>query len=625
MAEGGLTARRLAVASPKPPLNPPTTNPCQVTADEAEARIKAANEPYKLEILQSIRERDPSAAITIYHIGETTHPAHWWDLCAGPHVPSTGAINAAAVELESVAGAYWRGDEARAMLQRVYGTAWSQPVQLEAYKHLKAEAARRDHRKLGAELNLFSIQESAGGGLVFWHPPGAMVRHTIETFWKDLHLARGYDLVYSPHIAKVDLWKTSGHFDFYKENMYDQMTVEDEEYQLKPMNCPFHIAVYKAGYYSYRDLPLRWAELGTVYRWVGAGGVKGVGGDMVAVQLVTVPPAFKPLDCSPHTPHNTHAPHRACRYERSGTMHGLFRVRGFTQDDAHIFCLPSQITDEIKGVLDLTEEMLSTFGFTQYEVRPGWGGGWGVGARCTGRVTLCLNAATTKASPPLHPNQINLSTRPEKSVGDDEIWAKSEAALKEALALKGWDYVVDEGGGAFYGPKIDLKIQDAIGRKWQCSTIQLDFNLPTRFDMAYVESDASRQRPIMIHRAIFGSLERFFGILVENYAGAFPLWLAPVQVRLLPVNEAVLPYVEEAARELRAAGVRVEVMERQSLGKMIRLAQTAKTPVACVVGSKEAEDRALSVRLYGGQDLGSLALDEVVARARAAIASRGEF
>jgi len=356
----------------------------EVSGEEAAARIAAAGEPYKLEILASILERDPGAAITLYHIGGEGHPMHWWDLCAGPHVGATGEIDPEAFDLESVAGAYWRGDETKAQLQRIYGTAWETPAQLAAYEHLKVEAARRDHRKLGAELNLFSIEESAGGGLVFWHPAGAMVRHVIEGYWKDVHLARGYQLVYSPHIAKVDLWKTSGHFDFYKENMYDQMKVEDEEYQLRPMNCPFHIAVYKAGYYSYRDLPLRWAELGTVYR-----------------------------------------------YERSGTMHGLFRVRGFTQDDAHIFCLPSQITAEIRGVLDLVEDILSTFGFTRYEV--------------------------------------NLSTRPEKSVGDDAIWATAEGALTEALDLKGWAYTVDAGGGAFYGPKIDIKIQDAIGRRLKSS------------------------------------------------------------------------------------------------------------------------------------------------------------
>lgn len=329
------------------------------------------------------------------------------------------------------------------------------------------EAARRDHRKVGKDLNLFSIQqEDVGGGLVFWHPKGALMRNIIENFWKDIHMAQGYDLLYTPHVGKLDLWKTSGHADFYGENMYKPIEVEDEIYQLKPMNCPFHVAVYKDGYFSYRDLPIRWAEMGTVYR-----------------------------------------------YERSGTMHGLFRVRGFTQDDAHIFCLPDQIADEIKGVLDLTEEILSTFGFTEFEV--------------------------------------NLSTKPEKSVGGPEIWDKAEGALKEALATKGWDYQVDEGGGAFYGPKIDVKILDAIGRKWQCSTVQLDFNLPERFDLAYIDAENSKQRPIMIHRAIFGSLERFFGILTENYAGAFPLWIAPTQVRLLPVTDAVMPYVQETARKMR--------------------------------------------------------------------------
>eukprot|EP00878_Enallax_costatus_P036766 GHUV01041320.1.p1 GENE.GHUV01041320.1~~GHUV01041320.1.p1 ORF type:complete len:573 (+),score=139.07 GHUV01041320.1:82-1800(+) len=509
----------------------------ELSPAEAEARIKQINEPYKLEILQSILARDSAAPITIYHIGETDHPAHWWDLCAGPHVESTGAIPVDAFELESVAGAYWRGDEKNAMLQRIYGTAWESAEQLAAYQHLKVEAARRDHRKLGQELDLFSIQEHAGGGLVFWHPKGGITRHIIESFWKDLHLQRGYDLVYSPHIAKVDLWKTSGHFDFYKENMYDQMQVEEELYQLKPMNCPFHVAMYKDGYYSYRDLPKRWAELGTVYR-----------------------------------------------YERSGTMHGLFRVRGFTQDDAHIFCLPDQIASEIKGVLDLTEEVLSAFGFTQYEV--------------------------------------NLSTRPEGHIGGDEIWDTAEAALRESLAAKGWNYVVDEGGGAFYGPKIDVKIQDAIGRKWQCSTIQLDFNLPERFDMTYVAADATKQRPIMIHRAIFGSMERFFGILVENYAGAFPLWLAPVQARLLPVNEAVLPYVQEVDARMRKAGVRAEVMERASIAKMIRTAEKAKTPVMCVVGAKEAEAGTLAVRLYGGEDVGSVPADEVLSRITAASSSR---
>ncbi|PNW77087.1 hypothetical protein CHLRE_10g421600v5 [Chlamydomonas reinhardtii] len=540
----------------------------EVSPAEAEARIRAQGEPYKLEILQSILQRDPNAPITIYHIGDPAGPAAataaapaaeaevgaaeapkpagpkpvapWWDLCAGPHVERTGDINPDAVELENVTGAYWRGDEANAMLTRVYGTAWETPEQLAAFKQLKEEAAKRDHRKLGAELNLFSIQESSGGGLVYWHPPGAMVRHLIESFWKELHLQRGYQLVYSPHIAKADLWKTSGHLDFYRENMYEQMKVEDETYQLRPMNCPFHVSVYKDGYYSYRDLPLRLAELGTVYR-----------------------------------------------YERSGTMHGLFRVRGFTQDDAHIFCLPNQITTEIKGVLDLVEEILGTFGFNDYEV--------------------------------------NLSTRPEKSVGSDEIWTTAEAALVEALNAKGWKYQVDAGGGAFYGPKIDIKIRDAIGRKWQCSTVQLDFNLPERFDMHYFDDAAAKQRPIMIHRAIFGSLERFFGILIENYMGAFPLWLAPVQVRLLTVNDNLAEYAHGVAAQMRKAGVRVEVVGQASIAKLIRNAEKAKTPVICVVGNKEAESNSLAVRLYGGKELGALPVQDVISRVAVATATKGSF
>lgn len=428
----------------------------QVTPEEARRRIEDIHEPYKLEILDGIVARNPEAPITIYHIGEPGSEGSWWDLCAGPHVDHTGKIRPNALQLESLAGAYWRGDEKLPMLQRIYGTAWETKDQLKAYRAMKEEAAKRDHRKLGKELKLFSIQDEAGGGLVFWHPKGAAVRNVVEKYWKELHQARGYELLYTPHVAKLDLWKTSGHFEYYAENMYDQMSVEDEMYQLKPMNCPFHVCIYNDGFYSYRDLPLRWAELGTVYR-----------------------------------------------YERSGTMHGLFRVRGFTQDDAHIFCSPDQIESEIRSVLDLTEELLGRFGFSDYEV--------------------------------------NLSTKPEKSVGEPEIWARAEAALTTALGSKGWDFVVDEGGGAFYGPKIDIKIKDAIGRKWQCATIQLDFNLPDRFKMEYVDENNTRQRPIMIHRAILGSIERFFGILIENYAGAFPLWMAPIQTRILPITDEMLP------------------------------------------------------------------------------------
>ena len=503
----------------------------EVSREEAERRIREINEPYKLEILEAIK----TEPITIYHIGD-----EWWDLCAGPHVESTGKLDQKAFELESVAGAYWRGDETKPMLQRIYGTAWENEAQLQAYNDFKAEAKRRDHRTIGKDLGLFSLQQdNAGGGLVFWHPKGAHMRHMIETYWKDLHLARGYELLYSPHVAKQELWQTSGHSDFYSENMYQPIKVEDEMYQLKPMNCPFHIVVYQDGYYSYKDLPIRWAELGTVYR-----------------------------------------------YERSGTMHGLFRVRGFTQDDAHIFCLPDQITDEIKSVLDLTEEILSTFGFKEFEV--------------------------------------NLSTRPEKSVGDDKIWDTAEGALKDALQMKGWDYIVDDGGGAFYGPKIDIKILDAIGRKWQCSTVQLDFNLPERFELSYVDRENAKQRPIMIHRAIFGSLERFFGILTENYAGEFPLWLAPIQVRLLPVTDEVSDYTEGVAKKLRDAGVRVEICTGQRLAKLVRTAEKAKIPVMAVVGREEAENNTLAVRTFKDGDVGTLSVDEVLSRVTTANATKGQ-
>ncbi|PRW20597.1 threonine--tRNA chloroplastic mitochondrial 2 [Chlorella sorokiniana] len=512
----------------------------EVGADEARRRIQAAGEPYKLEILESILERDPEAPITIYHIGDPGSAEHWWDLCAGPHVATTGDIAPDALDLESVAGAYWRGDEKRPMLQRIYGTAWQTKEQLEAYRRFNEEAALRDHRRLGAELDLFSISEGCGGGLVFWHPKGAMVRHLIEDFWKDIHLQHGYQLLYTPHIAKVDLWKTSGHIDFYRDSMFNQMDVDAEEYQLKPMNCPFHISVYKQGYYSYRDLPIRWAELGTVYR-----------------------------------------------YERSGTMHGLFRVRGFTQDDAHIFCLPSQIEGEILSVLDLTEQLLSQFGFEDFEV--------------------------------------NLSTRPDKFVGSEEIWEQAEQALKGALQRKGWAFQEDAGGGAFYGPKIDIKICDALGRKWQCSTVQLDFNLPERFDMFYISDANVKERPIMIHRAILGSLERFMGILIENFAGAFPLWLAPVQCRLVPVSSTVADYVDRVAADLRAAGLRVEVVSGLSVGKAIRGAETDKVPVMCVIGQREAAEGTVSVRTYADGDLGTMHAQELVSRLVAANTTKSSF
>lgn len=500
----------------------------EVSRDEAQRRIMAVKEPYKMEILERIKE-DP---ITIYHIGE-----EWWDLCAGPHVESTGLINKKAVELESVAGAYWRGDENRQMLQRIYGTAWENEEQLKAYLYFKEEAKRRDHRRLGQDLDLFSIQDEAGGGLVFWHPKGAIVRHIIEDSWKKIHVEHGYDLLYTPHVAKVDLWKISGHLDFYRENMYDQMKIEDENYQLRPMNCPYHILVYKRKLNSYRDFPIRVAELGTVYR-----------------------------------------------YELSGSLHGLFRVRGFTQDDAHIFCLEDQIKDEIRGVLDLTEEILLQFGFSKYEV--------------------------------------NLSTRPDKFVGDDDIWEKATSALKDALHDKGWIYQIDEGGGAFYGPKIDLKIEDALGRKWQCSTIQVDFNLPQRFNITYVDSNSEKRRPIMIHRAVLGSLERFFGVLIEHYAGDFPLWLSPIQVRVLPVTDTQLEYCKDLSNQLRRNGIRTEVCHGERLPKLIRNAEKQKIPLMAVVGPKEVETQSVTIRSRFSGELGTLKVDEFLDKIKFAIEKR---
>ncbi|MFM1811551.1 MAG: hypothetical protein RLZZ336_489 [Cyanobacteriota bacterium] len=490
----------------------------EVSRAEAERRIRAQNEPYKLEILAGISE-----PITLYTLGD-----QWWDLCAGPHVANTSELNPKAFELESVAGAYWRGDENNAQLQRIYGTAWETAEQLAEHQRRKAEALRRDHRRLGTDLDLFSIEDEAGAGLVFWHPRGSRMRLLIENLWRELHFAAGYELLYTPHVADISLWQTSGHLDFYRESMFGPMQVDEREYQLKPMNCPFHVLTYASTLRSYRELPIRWAELGTVYR-----------------------------------------------YERPGVMHGLMRVRGFTQDDAHVFCLPEQITDEIVAILDLTEQILSTFDFRQYA--------------------------------------INLSTRPDKSIGDDAVWELATQGLIAALERKGWDYTIDEGGGAFYGPKIDLKIEDAIGRQWQCSTIQLDFNLPERFQLEYVAADGTRQRPIMIHRAIFGSLERFFGIMTENYAGDFPFWLAPEQIRLLPVTDEVRPYADEVLMALKAAGVRASVDHSgDRLGKLIRNGEQMKIPVLAVIGAKEAEARSLSLRSRRDGDLGSLELASVL-------------
>ena len=500
----------------------------EVSRDEAETRIKAQNEPYKLEILERLQE-----PITLYTLGD-----QWWDLCAGPHVENTKELHPKAFELESVAGAYWRGDETKAQLQRIYGTAWETPEQLAEHKRRKVEALRRDHRRLGKDLELFSIEDEAGAGLVFWHPRGARMRLLIEDFWRQAHFEGGYELLYTPHVADISLWKTSGHLDFYAESMFGPMQVDEREYQLKPMNCPFHVLTYASKLRSYRELPIRWAELGTVYR-----------------------------------------------YERPGVMHGLMRVRGFTQDDAHVFCLPDQISDEILRILDLTERILSTFDFNHYE--------------------------------------INLSTRPEKSIGSEAVWELATKGLTEALERKGWNFKIDEGGGAFYGPKIDLKIEDAIGRMWQCSTIQLDFNLPERFGLDYVAADGSKQQPIMIHRAIFGSLERFFGIMTENYAGDFPFWLAPEQIRLLPVTDDVQPYAEQVLNQLKTAGIRATIDQSgDRLGKIIRTGEQMKIPVLAVIGAKEAEQNAISLRSRRDGDLGVTSVDALLTAARRANSER---
>ena len=485
-----------------------------------EALRMFADQPYKLEL---IRDLPPEAQLSIYkHDG-------FVDLCRGPHLPNTREVGP--FKLLSVAGAYWRGNEKNPMLQRIYGTAWRTQEDLDAYLHRLEEAERRDHRKLGRELDLFSIHEEAGAGLIYWHPKGGLMRVLVEDVWREEHLKGGYDIVYSPHIGKSWLWETSGHLDFYRENMYDPMPVDGQDYYAKPMNCPFHILMYKTKRRSYRELPLRWAELGTVYR-----------------------------------------------YERSGVLHGLLRVRGFTQDDAHIFCRPDQVEDEIRRVLDFTMHILGIMGFTEYE--------------------------------------IYLSTRPDKYVGEVEKWNMAEDALRRALEEKGLPYKVDEGGGAFYGPKIDLKIKDTLGRAWQCTTIQFDFNLPERFDMIYVGEDGREHRPFMVHRALLGSIERFFGVLIEHYGGAFPLWLSPVQGVIIPISDVKhMDYARKVEGELQAAGLRVEVDDRRDrMGAKIRDAQLQKVPYMLIIGDKELESGAVAVRLRSGEDLGALPVEELKAR-----------
>ena len=451
--------------------------------------------------------------VQCYTMGE------FMDFCLGPHLPSTKDIKAFKLKAEPAA-AYWKGREGNPSMQRIYGYAFFTREDLDQHLFRIEEAKRRDHRKLGRELDLFSIQDETGAGLVLWHPKGGFVRKQIEDYWRDEHLAGGYDLVYSPHIARLDLWKTSGHTEYYKANMYSPIEIENVEYQLKPMNCPFHLTIYKSRLRSYRDLPYRWAELGTVYR-----------------------------------------------FERSGVLHGLMRVRGFTQDDAHIFCRPDQLEDEILRVLDFVTNILRTFGFDRYD--------------------------------------IYLSTKPEKASGSDEQWAVATEALRKALESRGLPYVVDPGEGVFYGPKIDIKIKDALDRSWQCSTIQVDFHNPTQFGLEYIAEDGKAHQPVMVHRALLGSLERFFGVLVEHYAGAFPVWLAPVQAVVIPVSEKQQAYARGVGEELRKLGVRVQVDDRnEKLGYRIREAQVQKVPYMLVVGDKEVEANSVSVRHRQAGDLG---------------------
>lgn len=480
----------------------------ELSKEEAVALFQQRGESYKTELIEEI----DTPPISAYQQGD------FIDLCTGPHVPSTGKIKA--FKLISSAGAYWRGSEKNKMLQRIYGTSFPRREDLDAHLKNLEEIKKRDHRKLGKELDLFSISDEIGPGLVLWHPNGAMIRKTLEDFWREAHVKSGYELVYSPHIARLDLWKQSGHLQFYKENMYAPMDIDGMPFELKPMNCPFHIMIYKSHLRSYRDLPFRWAELGTVYR-----------------------------------------------YERSGVLHGLLRVRGFTQDDAHLFCRPDQIESEILKVLDFTTFVLKTFGFESYD--------------------------------------IYLSTRPEKFVGSPERWEQATAALESALKQKGLAYQIDPGEGVFYGPKIDMKIKDVLGRSWQCTTIQVDFNLPDRFGITYRGEDGREHQPIMIHRALMGSIERFFGILIEHYAGAFPTWLSPVQAKILPITERQREYAGQLQQRLREAGVRCEVDDRnEKIGLKIREAQLMKVPYMLVVGDREAADQTLSVRNRAGESTG---------------------
>ncbi len=505
-----------------------------VSADEA--REMFADQPYKIELIDGLEaggfdeygepiEEKPE--ISIYTQDTFT------DLCRGPHVADTAKLNPEAIKLLNVAGAYWRGDEGRPMLQRIYGTAWETADELEQYLWKLEEAAKRDHRRLGKDLDLFTVSEAVGPGLILWSPKGGMVRKIAEDYCREQHEIGGYEFVYSPHIGKSQLWETSGHLDWYQDGMYAPLDIEGQQYYLKPMNCPFHVQIFKSRTRSYRDLPIRYAEWGTVYR-----------------------------------------------FERSGVLHGLLRVRGFTQDDAHLFCRPDQMPAEIDRVLDFSLNILRAFGFKDF--------------------------------------QAYLSTRnPEKAAGDPADWEGPTEALREALVRAEIPYEIDEGEATFYGPKIDLKLRDALGREWQLSTIQFDFNLPERFDLVYIGEDGQEHRPYMIHRALLGSMERFMGVLIEHYAGAFPVWLAPVQAVVIPIADRHQAYAEKVSGQLKEAGLRVEVdLRSDRMNAKIRDAQMQKIPYMLVVGDREVEAEQLAVRLRSGDDLGAMGVDSLIERVK---------
>ncbi len=490
----------------------------ELSKKEAIDFFEKKGDQYKTELLSELDESNE--VISIYNEGKFT------DLCRGPHLPSTGKIKY--IKLLNISGSYWRGDEHNKQLQRIYGISFPKKKMLDDHLFMLEEAKKRDHRKLGRQLDLFSIHEEAGAGLIYWHPKGARIRNEIEDYWRKAHLDNGYELLYSPHMGKSWLWEKSGHLDFYKESMFSKMDIDGQAYYIKPMNCPFHIMIYKTKLRSYRELPLRWAELGTVYR-----------------------------------------------YEKSGVLHGLLRVRGFTQDDAHIFCTHDQVEAEIIEVIRFAIMMWKAFGFEDLK--------------------------------------FYLSTKPEKAVGEDELWIKAEDSLKKALEAENLEYEIDEGGGVFYGPKIDVKINDALKREWQMSTIQFDFNLPERFDMTYIGEDGHEHRPFMIHRALLGSIERFFGVLIEHFAGSFPVWLAPVQVAVIPVSQNFFDYAGEVTDELKKNGIRVEFDKRnEKIGYKIRDWETQKVPYMLILGEKEKNAGNISVRKHTEGDKGALGLNEFI-------------